>query len=164
MDFIKANLQHLIDEGDQSSQTSQEIFQDCQDCEDNMDNERILINAVKGDYTMTGKNKNQATNEKNTTSSTISPADIRSLLSTSKSRKANIHVTYSISRHDVKGDVSLIDRGTNGGIAGEDIRIIDQTHRKVHVQGIDNHHVNNINITNDKMLEVSTQVKLSNSL
>ena len=146
LDFIRANLHHLIDEGEESSQTSQEIFQDCQDCEDNTDNERILVNAVKGDYTMTGKNKNQANNEKKTTSSTISPADIRSLLSTSKSRKANIHVTYSISRHDVKKDVSLIDRGANGGIAGEDIRIIDRTHRKVHVQGIDNHQLNNIPI------------------
>ena len=54
----------------------------------------------------------------------ISASDIRSLLSTTKTRKANTHVIYRVSSHNSKNDVSLVDRGANGGVAGDDIRII----------------------------------------
>jgi hypothetical protein len=41
---------------------------------------------------------------------------------------------------------SLVDRGVNGGIAGEDVRIISMTMRNVDVQGLNNHQVTNIPI------------------
>jgi len=41
---------------------------------------------------------------------------------------------------------ALIDRGANGGIAGEDVRIIAKTDRSVDIQGIDNHRMNDIPI------------------
>jgi hypothetical protein len=42
--------------------------------------------------------------------------------------------------------LSLIDRGANGGVAGDDVCIIFRTSRTVDIKGIDNHHVNDIGI------------------
>ena len=33
----------------------------------------------------------------------------------------------------------LVDRGANGGLAGSDMRVIHKPHRKINIQGIDNH-------------------------
>ena len=41
---------------------------------------------------------------------------------------------------------ALVDRGTNGGIAGEDVRVINKTGRQADVQGIDNHQIVDIPI------------------
>ena len=42
---------------------------------------------------------------------------------------------------------SLVDRGANGGIAGDDVRVISQdAHRSVNVRGIDNHEITSIPI------------------
>ena len=40
--------------------------------------------------------------------------------------------------------MSLIDRGANGGIAGDGVRVIFRTNRTVEIKGVDKHHVNNI--------------------
>ena len=48
--------------------------------------------------------------------------------------------------HDSSSDVSLVDRGANGGIAGNDVRVVEKLHRHVDVQGIDNHKMNDIPI------------------
>ena len=40
----------------------------------------------------------------------------------------------------------LVDHGANGGIAGEDVKIINKTGRHVDVQGIDNHQIVDIPI------------------
>ena len=53
---------------------------------------------------------------------------------------------YSVSQHASGKNGSLVDRGANGGIAGDDVRIIDRTHRSVDVRGIDNHQLTNIPI------------------
>jgi hypothetical protein len=42
--------------------------------------------------------------------------------------------------------MSLVDRGANGGIAGNDVRVLVTTDRAVDVQGIDNHRVTNLPI------------------
>jgi hypothetical protein len=42
--------------------------------------------------------------------------------------------------------MSLIDCGANGGVAGDDVRIIFRNQLTVNIKGIDNHHVNNIGI------------------
>ena len=58
-----------------------------------------------------------------------------------------VFVTYKVSSTQAtqpKG--ALIDRGANGGIAGDDVRIISKTGRSVHIQGIDNHRINQIPI------------------
>jgi hypothetical protein len=41
---------------------------------------------------------------------------------------------------------ALVDRGANGGIAGDDVRIINRTGQQVNVQGIDNHQIVDIPI------------------
>ena len=42
----------------------------------------------------------------------------------------------------------LIDRGANGGIAGDNVRILEThlPHRKVDIEGIDNHRLNSLKI------------------
>ena len=99
---------------------------------------------------------------------TLSPGDLRKVLSTTpgrdstrdpdkshgkelvidgkKYRQVNMaKMLYKVSTHksSSKGD-SLVDRGANGGVGGEDVRVIDFTGRSVDVQGIDNHQVTDI--------------------
>ena len=63
-------------------------------------------------------------------------------------REANMaHVQYTISTsqaHPARG--ALIDRGANGGIAGDDVRVIATSNRHVDIQGIDNHRMNDVPI------------------
>jgi hypothetical protein len=55
-------------------------------------------------------------------------------------RQANTHnIVYSASNHRSTRRGALVDRGANGGIAGDDVRIIDKSGQFVDVQGIDNH-------------------------
>jgi hypothetical protein len=53
-----------------------------------------------------------------------------------------------VSFHDsiTVNSMSLIDRGANGGVAGDDMRVIFRTNRSVDIKGIDSHHVNDIGI------------------
>jgi hypothetical protein len=57
----------------------------------------------------------------------------------------NTATIYNVSaaRHRSK-HVLLVDRGANGGVAGEDhVRVIFKTMRSIDIQGIDNHQVTN---------------------
>lgn len=57
--------------------------------------------------------------------------------------------TYHFSRHEsVVQRKNLIDRGANGGIAGEDMRVLSWCNDKVNVRGIDNHQLCDIPIAN----------------
>jgi hypothetical protein len=91
----------------------------------------------------------------------IPPGDIQRVLSQSMAKSAtprksivqdgvtyyaNQHILYSASSHRQGRTGALIDRGANGGIAGEDVRVINRTGRQVDVQGIDNHQIVNIPI------------------
>jgi len=55
-------------------------------------------------------------------------------------------IYYSVSAHKSRKIGSLVDRGANGGIAGEDVRIIEKSDRTVDVRGIDNHQITDIPI------------------
>jgi hypothetical protein len=57
---------------------------------------------------------------------------------------ANVH--YFVSAHNVKRRGALVDRGANGGIAGDDTRVIHKHLRKVDVTGIDNHEMTDLQI------------------
>ena len=65
-------------------------------------------------------------------------------------RQANMHyrvnVAYRVSRAQTANAMSLVDRGANGGIAGDDMRRIDDTHRVVNIYGIDDHKVEHVPI------------------
>ena len=80
---------------------------------------------------------------------TAPPGDIRRVMPKSSTRRINqACLEYSVSKHEATSahSMSLIDRGANGGVAGDDVRIILRTNRTVDIKGIDNHHVNNIGI------------------
>ncbi len=49
------------------------------------------------------------------------------------------HILYSVSSHKSQRVGSLVDRGANGGIAGDDIHIIEKSDQTVDVRGIDNY-------------------------
>ena len=40
----------------------------------------------------------------------------------------------------------MVDHGANGGLAGSDMRVIHKTHRKINIQGIDNHEVTGLDV------------------
>jgi hypothetical protein len=54
-------------------------------------------------------------------------------------------VMYQVSNHKKTTlPLVLIDRGTNGGVAGSDTRLIDKSLRSVHIQGIDDHMIKDV--------------------
>ncbi len=54
---------------------------------------------------------------------------------------------YSVSSHESSNKTgALVDRGANGGIAGNDVRIISTSDRRVNIQGVSNHQVTDIPI------------------
>jgi hypothetical protein len=55
-------------------------------------------------------------------------------------------VCYTVSASTTSDSWSLIDRGSNGGVAGTDVRPIHTTDRTVDIQGIDNHQVLGISV------------------
>ena len=63
---------------------------------------------------------------------------------------ASVHkVQYNLSKHRRHPKASLVDRGANGGMAGNDVRLIstDSAGRKADVSGIDDHEVTNLPIS-----------------
>jgi hypothetical protein len=92
----------------------------------------LLINAAKG------SNPNP-----------LPPGDIRRVMS--KSSKRSVHtacIEYKVSYHKEHHSISpsLVDRGANGGVARNDVRVIFKTNHIVDIKGIDNHCCTNINI------------------
>ncbi len=55
-------------------------------------------------------------------------------------------ILYSVSSHKSCKAGSLVDRGANGGIAGDDVCIIEKSDQTVDVHSIDNHQITNIPI------------------
>ena len=66
---------------------------------------------------------------------------------------------YSVSNHAISRSKrgSLIDRGANGGIIGNDARIIHKHQREVDVTGIDNHELNALKIV-DASAKITTHL------
>ena len=86
-----------------------------------------------------------------------SPGDLRNVLSSTSSRAAKskptqqrqasfANLTYAVGKHRTTHRGALIDRGANGGIVGDDARIIAETDRVVNVQGIRDHQVTDLKI------------------
>ena len=115
--------------------------------------------TVSDETTLTGTNADSndqlivvKTAKSNDTSNKTFPGDVRHLLSTPKASgntqvSGNVHnIIYKVTAYDTSYESSLVDRGANGGIAGNDVRIIEKLHRHVDVQGIDNHQITHIPI------------------
>ncbi len=131
-DFLQANLHEVGSEDEQSDNTFHDATME--DLETNGGTDTtLLVNAAK-----TGKH--------------LPPGDIRRILSStgtksqSSTLEANIHVTYSVSNHRTSSQKSLVDRGANGGVAGNDVCVIHRTDRQVDIQGIDNHQLTDVAI------------------
>ena len=93
------------------------------------------------------------------TKANVSPADLRNVLkkeTTDNSKhiiingkpyvpadySVNMHkITYRVSNHESCGASSpLVDRGSNGGVAGADVRVLyKHPHMRVNIEGIDRH-------------------------
>ena len=92
------------------------------------------------------KNNNNNNNNFNKTSSTeddntlnINGVKYRKINKTSGNYNINAkHIQYS--------GYSLVDRGANGGVFGNDVRIIEHTNRTVSLTGLDNHQINDLPI------------------
>ena len=107
--------------------------------------------------TVTDTNANQSLllNAARSKAASLKPGDIRRVLSdslsskdsTSNKLKITMHIMYRVSQQVHHPSIgALVDRGANGGIAGNDVRIISKTDRTVDVSGIDNHEMNNLPI------------------
>jgi hypothetical protein len=77
----------------------------------------------------------------------LPPGDIHRVMS--KNSKCSVAcIEYKVSYHKEHHGISpsLVDRGANGGVAGNDVRITFKTNRTVDIKGIDNHCCTNIYI------------------
>ena len=91
------------------------------------ENEQLLIQAVIYSIASTPSKK------------TLS-FEIRNVLSNKIKRVGNIHETfYKVRSYDTTATISLVDEGTNGDIAGTEVRVIEKFFHQVDVQRIDNH-------------------------
>jgi hypothetical protein len=92
------------------------------------DNDTRLINAAKS------------------SGSKYTPGDIRRVVSKASKRFVNICEYYIVSTHHHTPGLSIVDRGANGGVAGDDVRVLFKTSRTVDIKGIDNHQLPDIPI------------------
>ena len=54
----------------------------------------------------------------------------------------------------------MVDRGANGGLAGSDMHVIHKSHRKINIQGIDNHEVTGLDVVTAATLLNTSQGKV----
>ena len=65
--------------------------------------------------------------------------NVKSGISSQDSRRTiQVHQRYVFARANQSTN-HLIDRGANGGLAGADMRVLQKTHRKINIVGIDDH-------------------------
>ena len=86
-------------------------------------------------------------------------ADISNVLSVKMSPQIQVcqHYLFQHANHTNK---QLVDRGANGGLAGSDMRVIHKPHRRINIQGIDNHEVTGLDVVTAATLLNTSQVKV----
>ena len=72
-------------------------------------------------------------------------SDITKVLSAKRSRQIQVCKHY-LFQHANHTNNQLVDRGTNGGLAGSDMRVIHKPHRKINISGIDNDEVTGLDV------------------
>ena len=72
-------------------------------------------------------------------------SDISNVLSVKRSRQIQVCQRY-LFQHANHTNQQLVDRDGNGGLVGSDMRVIHKTHRKINIQGIDNHEVTGLDV------------------
>ena len=86
-------------------------------------------------------------------------SDISNVLSVKRSHQIQVCQCY-LFQHANHTNQQLVDRGANGGLAGSDMRVIHKTHRKINIQGIDNHEVTGLDVVTAATLLNTSQGKV----
>ena len=86
-------------------------------------------------------------------------SDISNVLSVKRSCQIQVCQHY-LFQHANHTNQQLVDRGANGGLAGSDMRVIHKTHRKINIQGIDNHEVTGLDVVTAATLLNTSQGKV----
>ena len=86
-------------------------------------------------------------------------SDINNVLSVKKSHQIQVCQRY-LFQHANHTNQQLVDRGANGGLAGSDMRVLHKTHRKINIQGIDNHEVTGLDVVTAATLLNTSQGKV----
>ena len=86
-------------------------------------------------------------------------SDISNVLSLKRSRQIQVCQRY-LFQHANHTNKQLVDRGANGGLAGSDMHVIHRTHRKINIQGIDNHEVAGLDVVTAATLLNTSQGKV----
>ena len=86
-------------------------------------------------------------------------SDISNVLSVKRSRQIQVCQCY-LFQHANHTNQQLVDRGANGGLARSDMRVIHKTHRKINIQGIDNHEVTGLDVVTAATLLNTSQGKV----
>ena len=133
-DFLQANLHDSsLDPGNEEMFDSSEVETPTDNEDSSVDNpsDTILVNTATSSKTK------------------LPPGNIRRVMSKTSTRSINMaNIVYNASASKTSGahQLSLVDRGANGGLAGGDVRVIFKTNRAVDIRGIDNHQLTNIDI------------------
>ena len=86
-------------------------------------------------------------------------SDISNSLSVKRSHQIQVCQRY-LFQHASHTNQQLVDRGANGGIAGSDMHVIHKTHRKINIEGIDNHEVTGLDVVTAATLLNTSQGKV----
>ena len=86
-------------------------------------------------------------------------SDISNVLSVKRSHQIQVRQRY-LFQHANHTNQQLVDRGANGVLAGSDMRVIHKTHRKINIQGIDNHEVTGLDVVTAATLLNTSQGKV----
>ena len=86
-------------------------------------------------------------------------SDISNVLSVKRSCQIQVCQHY-LFQHANHTNQQLVDLGANGGLAGSDMRVIYKTHRKINIQGIDNHEVTGLDVVTAATLLNTSQGKV----
>ena len=86
-------------------------------------------------------------------------SDISNVLSVKRSRQIQVCQRY-LFQHANHTNQQLVDHGANGGLAGSDMCVIHKTHRKINIQGIDNHEVTGLDVVTAATLLNTSQGKV----
>ena len=86
-------------------------------------------------------------------------SDISNVLSVKRSCQIQVCQCY-LFQHANHTNQQLVDCGANGGLAGSDMRVIHKTHRKINIQGIDNHEVTGLDVVTSATLLNTSQGKV----
>ena len=86
-------------------------------------------------------------------------SDISNVLSFKRSCQIQVCQRY-LFQHANHTNQQLVDHGANGGLADSDMHVIHKTHRKINIQGIDNHEVTGLDVVTAATLLNTSQGKV----